>query len=297
MRFIDPKTDFAFKKIFGSDQSHGILISFLNSMIYNGEAIVQDLEILNPYQPPKIVGIKASYLDVRAKLCTGETVIIEMQVLNVSGFEKRILYNAAKGYAIQADAGMHYTALNPVIALTITDFEMFPEFSDVISRFVLKERRTLVDYPVCDIELIFAELPKFTLSIDQSISLTEKWLYFLKNAPSLAVIPNSMETIPALQQAFQIAQQSTLNREELEELEKQQIYLQDQRGVITKAVEIGVKKGLKKGRQEGQKEGQKEGRQDEKVEIAQRLLAVLDDETIAATTGLSIAEIQSLRSA
>ena len=297
MRFIDPKTDFAFKRIFGSDQSHEILISFLNSMIYNGEAIVQDLEILNPYQPPKIVGIKASYLDVRAKLCTGETVIIEMQVLNVSWFEKRVLYNAAKGYAIQADAGMHYTALNPVIALTITDFEMFPEFSDVISRFVLKERRTLVDYPVCDIELIFAELPKFTLSIDQSISLTEKWLYFLKNAPSLAVIPNSMETIPALQQAFQIAQQSTLNREELEELEKQQIYLQDQRGVITKAVEIGVKKGLKKGRQEGQKEGRQEGRQDEKVEIAQRLLAVLDDETIAATTGLSIAEIQSLRSA
>lgn len=286
MRFIDPKTDFAFKKIFGSDQSHGILISFLNSLIYNGEAIVQ---ILNPYQPPKIVGIKASYLDVRAKLCTGETVIIEMQVLNISGFEKRILYNAARGYAIQADAGMHHTTLNPVIALTITDFEMFPEFSDVISRFVLKERRTLVDYPVCDIELIFAELPKFTLSIDQSISLADKWLYFLKNAPSLAVIPNSMETIPALQQAFQIAQQSTLNREELEELEKQQIYLQDQRGVITKAVEIGVRKGLKEGRQEG--------RQDEKVEIAQRLLAVLDDETIAATTGLSIAEIQSLRSA
>ena len=289
MRFIDPKTDFAFKKIFGSDQSHEILISFLNSLIYDGEAIVQDLEILNPYQPPKIVGIKATYLDVRAKINTGETVIIEMQVLNVSGFEKRILYNAAKGYAIQADAGMHYTTLNPVIALTITDFEMFPEFPDVISRFILKERHTLVDYPVCDIELIFAELPKFTLSIDESVSLTEKWLYFLKNAPSLAVIPSSMETVPAFQQAFQIAQQSTLNRDELEELEKQQIYLQDQKGVITKAAELALKKG--------QKEGRKEGRKEEKIEIAQRLLDVLDDETIAETTGLSVAEIRELRSA
>ena len=293
MRFIDPKTDFAFKKIFGSDQSHEILISFLNSLIYDGEAIVQDLEILNPYQPPKIVGIKATYLDVRAKINTGETVIIEMQVLNVSGFEKRILYNAAKGYAIQADAGMHYTTLNPVIALTITDFEMFPEFPDVISRFILKERHTLVDYPVCDIELIFAELPKFTLSIDESVSLTEKWLYFLKNAPSLAVIPSSMETVPAFQQAFQIAQQSTLSRDELEEMEKQQVYLQDQRGVITKAAELA----LKKGRREGQKEGRKEGRKDEKIEIAQRLLEMLDDATIAATTGLSVAEIQELRSA
>ena len=288
MRFIDPKTDFAFKKIFGSDQSHEILISFLNSLIYDGEPIVQDLKILNPYQPPKIVGIKATYLDVRAKLNTGETVIIEMQVLNVSGFEKRVLYNAAKGYAIQADAGMHYTTLNPVIALTITDFEMFPEFPDVISRFILKERRTLIDYPVCDIELIFAELPKFTLSIDESVSLTEKWLYFLKNAPSLAVIPSSMETVPAFQQAFQIAQQSTLSRDELEEMEKQQIYFQDQRGVITKAAELALKKG--------RKEGRKEGRKDEKIEIAQRLLGILDDETIAATTGLSVAEIRELRS-
>jgi PD-(D/E)XK nuclease family transposase len=60
MRFIDPKADFAFKKIFGSDQSHAILISLLNSLIYNGDAIVQEIEILNRYQAPKIVGIKAT---------------------------------------------------------------------------------------------------------------------------------------------------------------------------------------------------------------------------------------------
>jgi predicted transposase/invertase (TIGR01784 family) len=283
MRFIDPKTDFAFKKIFGSDQSHAILISFLNSLIYNGDAIVQELEILNPYQAPKIVGIKATYLDVRAKLCTGEWVIIEMQVLNVAGFEKRVLYNAAKAYAVQLDSGAHYTTLNPVIALTITDFEMFPEFPEVMSRFVLKERNTLVDYPSCDIELIFAELPKFTLSIDQLLSVSEKWLYFLKNAPNLETVPLSMDTIPELHQAFEIAQQSNLNRDELEELEKQQIYIQDQRGVIIKATETGLQQGLK------------QGRQDEKIEIAKRLLDLLDDATIAATTGLSPDEIQALR--
>ena len=97
-----------------------------------------------------------------------------------------------------------------------------------------------------------------------------------------------METVPAFQQAFQIAQQSTLSRDELEEMEKQQIYFQDQRGVITKAAELALKKG--------RKEGRKEGRKDEKLEIAQRLLGILDDETIAATTGLSVAEIRELRS-
>lgn len=63
-----------------------------------------------------------------------------MQVLNVEGFEKRILYNAAKAYSIQLDTGEHYTRLNSVIALTFTDFEMFPNLDKVISRFASKKR-------------------------------------------------------------------------------------------------------------------------------------------------------------
>jgi predicted transposase/invertase (TIGR01784 family) len=138
--FINPKTDFAFKKIFGSEQSHGILISFLNGILYQSQPMVQDLTILNPYQAPKIRGIKDTYLDIKALLSTGETVIIKMQVLNVEGFEKRILYNAAKAYSIQLNAGEAYSTLNPVIALTITDFEMFDEIETPISHFALKEK-------------------------------------------------------------------------------------------------------------------------------------------------------------
>jgi predicted transposase/invertase (TIGR01784 family) len=143
MIFINPKTDFAFKKIFGSDQSHGILISFLNGILYAGQPTIQALDILNPYQAPKILGVKNTYLDIKAKLATGETVIIEMQVLNVAGFEKRILYNAAKAYSIQLQAGEDYPLLNPVIALTVTDFIMFPELEAVMSRFILKEKQQL----------------------------------------------------------------------------------------------------------------------------------------------------------
>ena len=160
MKFINPKTDFAFKKIFGSDQSHAILISFLNGMLYDGHPTIQDLEILNPYQAPKVLGIKATYLDIRAKLNNGSMVIIEMQVLNVAGFEKRVLYNAAKAYSMQLDSGQSYVKLNPVIAVTIVDFELFPGVKEVISRFVLKERQMLIDYPINDLELVFVELPR-----------------------------------------------------------------------------------------------------------------------------------------
>ena len=97
MRFINPKTDYAFKKIFGSEQSHDILISFLNAMLYEGNDTIIEIEILNPHLTPRIRGFKDTYLDIKATISDRDhqksTVIIEMQVLNVEGFQKRILIN------------------------------------------------------------------------------------------------------------------------------------------------------------------------------------------------------------
>ena len=84
--FINPKTDFAFKKIFGSKHSHDILIGFLNGILYQGKATIVSLIILDPYQAPRIKGMKDSFLDIKATLSSGQTVIIEMQVLNILGF-------------------------------------------------------------------------------------------------------------------------------------------------------------------------------------------------------------------
>jgi predicted transposase/invertase (TIGR01784 family) len=279
MNFINPKTDFAFKKIFGSEESQDILISFLNALIYNGDRIIKHLEILNPYLAPRIRGIKDTYLDVKATLDDDKTVIIEMQVLNVESFEKRILYNAAKAYSIQLDAGEDYTLLNPVIALTITDFEMFPDLDKVISRFILKERDFLIDYPIYDIELVFAELPKFTKELNQLETLADKWLYFLKSARSLHEVPENMGSVPEIQQAFQMADRANLNREELEDLDHREIYIHDQRNAIKKALNQGIQQGKIEAR----------------IEIARQMLDRFDDSTISQITELSLEEIQSLR--
>lgn len=71
MRFINPKIDYAFKKIFSSPQSKNILISFLNALVYDGNSTIQDLEIINPNLPPQLEGLKDTYLDVKAKLNDG----------------------------------------------------------------------------------------------------------------------------------------------------------------------------------------------------------------------------------
>ncbi|MEG4169975.1 MULTISPECIES: Rpn family recombination-promoting nuclease/putative transposase [unclassified Microcoleus] len=254
--FINPKTDFAFKKIFGSENSKDILISFLNALLYDNQPTIESLEIVDPYSLPLIRGLKDTYLDIRANLNDGTTVIIEMQVLNVEAFEKRILYNAAKAYSTQLETADRYVMLNPVIALTITDFEMFEDFDKVTSRFVLKEREFLSDYPIYDIELVFVELPKFKKSLEELETLTDKWLYFLKTARDLNTVPETMEVVPEINKAFAIASRANLNRDELSDLLKQEIYIQDRRGAISKAVRIGTEKGREEGREEGIKTGQ-----------------------------------------
>ncbi|HEY9603924.1 MAG TPA: Rpn family recombination-promoting nuclease/putative transposase [Allocoleopsis sp.] len=287
MIFINPKTDFAFKKIFGSEQSKDILISFLNAILYNGNPTIEDLEIINPYLAPKIRGVKDTYLDVKARLEGKKTVIIEMQVLNVEGFEKRILYNAAKAYSIQLDQGEDYTLLNPVIALTITDFEIFPSLDKIISRFALKEKEYLVDYLIHDIELVFVELPKFSKELEELETITDKWIYFIKSARSLDAVPETMGVIPEIKKAFEIANQANLSREELEDLEKREIYIHDQRNAIKRAIRQGREQGLQVGREEGMREA--------KLEIAKQLLDVLDEETISQKTGLSLEDVQNLK--
>jgi len=81
-------------------------------------------------------------VDVKATLGDGREVIVEMQVLNIKGFEQRILYNAAKSYSRQLREGEDYTLLNPVIALTLTDFTLF-EADTVCSRFFAAGKRAL----------------------------------------------------------------------------------------------------------------------------------------------------------
>ncbi|XZO04200.1 MAG: Rpn family recombination-promoting nuclease/putative transposase [Microcoleus sp.] len=275
MRFINPKTDYAFKKIFGSTESKDILISFLNALIFEGNSTIEDLEIINPNLPPKIQGLKDTYLDVRSTLNDGTLVIIEMQVLNVQSFGKRVLFNAAKTYAFQLQAGEGYRMLKPVIALTITDFEMFANRDKLISRFVYREKSEGWIYPDNDLELVFVELPKFTKELDQLETITDKWIYFIKFARSLTSIPENMDDIPELHRAFEIANQADLTPSELEDLERREMFIYDQQGAINL--------------------GREEAREEEKRGIARNLLAQLNDEAIASATGLSLKAVEELR--
>ena len=286
MRFLDVKTDFAFKKVFGSENSTEILIDFLNAVLeYPPERAILALTIVDPYQIPMIRGMKDTYVDVKARLADGRQVIIEMQVLNVKGFEQRILFNAAKSYSLQLHEGDDYTLLNPVIALTLTDFTLF-DTPDITSRFKLLEKQHLLEYGD-DIELIFIELPKFKLTEAELQTAKDRWLYFVRNAGSLKLIPESLSREPHIHQAFDIANEAGLSDEELEAQERRFDFIRLQRGSIQKALDDGLAQGLAKGLEQGARQTA--------IKIAKGLLDILDDATIAAKTGLTEAEVTQLR--
>ena len=113
----------------------------------------------------------------------------------------------------------------------------------------------------------------------------------MKNAPSLEVVPQTMETVSEIQQAFAIANETNLNPEELADLEARERYILDQQGILRK----GIEEGLAQGGEEGREEGLALGMTEKALEIARQLLNVLDNQTISQTTGLSVEDIQNLR--
>jgi predicted transposase/invertase (TIGR01784 family) len=298
MRFLNPRTDFAFKKIFGSAESSDILLSFLNAVLgLQSPHRIAEVTILDPYLAPRIVGMKDTYVDVQAVDETGRRYIIEMQVLNVVGFEQRVLYNACKTYAGQIASGDDYRLLTDVIALTITDFVMFPGQTSVVNKFKLRADDGAIYSN--DLELVFAELPKFTKAESELVDTRDKWLYFLKCAEDLALIPETLNREPSIQHAFNIANRAGLTKEEEDAQTRREIFIQDQRGALEKAAMDGHAKGESMGHAighaKGKAEGRAEGEHAASLRIARSLLAMLDDAAIAATTGLDVVEVTALR--
>ncbi|GFR24150.1 transposase [Trichonephila clavata] len=103
-KFLDPKNDISFKRIFGTEKNKDILIHFLNDILgFAGKSTIKDIEFLSTIQDPDIASKKQSIVDVLCRDENGLQVIVEMQVAKTKGFEKRAQYYAAKAYSRQAD--------------------------------------------------------------------------------------------------------------------------------------------------------------------------------------------------
>ncbi|MFC2141025.1 Rpn family recombination-promoting nuclease/putative transposase [Acidobacteriota bacterium] len=251
LKFVDPKNDVAFRKIFGDENKKDILISFLNNILdfagTNKEII--EITIQNPYQVPKLKELKETILDIKAVDKRNIHYIIEMQMFHTTAFEKKVLYYVSKAYYQQLNRAEDYPKLNQVIFLGFLNFRLFNENPDYTTRHLILDEKTNENH-FQDFELNFVELPKFTKTLEELKDIKDKWIYFVKNASDMTMIPKELEEPKELREAFDTANQMSWSKEELDAYDARGIYIQNERGRIEYALEEGEKIGYDKGKDE-----------------------------------------------
>ena len=162
----------------------------------------------------------------------GRTYIIEMQVGDIDGFEKRVLFYSSKSYSDQIKRADFYRKLRPVIFIGILDFK-HTENKNYISRSQVRDIET-GEQTIKDMEFTFIELPKFKLELHELKTLIEKWVYFIKNAESLEVVPENIND-EGLISAYEQANVQTWTQEELDAYEYAFMREEDDRARLDKA--------------------------------------------------------------
>ena len=205
-----------------------------------------------------------------------------MQKKNLGDFAKRSLYYTSKAYVSQLDKGYKYDKLKKVYFIGILDFKMFSN-KDYISRHLILNKETLKQ-EIEDFEFTFIELPKFKKKLEELETILDKWIYFIKEAENLEMIPKEFESKEEFIEAFEIATQYTWDKKEMEVYDYIGLKAYDE----IHALDTAEKKGIKKGKELGKNEA--------KIEIAKNgLKNGLDVETIVLLTGLDKEIIENLR--
>ncbi len=279
--FADPKTDFAFKRIFGSEQHKDVLVAFLNDMLdLDHPHRIVEVELLPPEQRPAVDELKLSIVDVKCTDAAGVTYVVEMQVLQVEGFEKRVVYNVAKAYVNQIARGELYPKLDDVVGITILDFELWPDGSiPMLSRWRMTEQHTGSN-GLGQIRLVFLELPKYDESRPPQ-TVVEKWAYFFREADEMTVVPEELAEHPFID-ALDAARTAGFTAAEWDAYILAGIAIQNERGALAVAEQRGRQQGLEDGLRRA-------------VEALGRALHIdLTDDRKAELARLSLVELETL---
>jgi predicted transposase/invertase (TIGR01784 family) len=277
---INPRVDFAFKKLFGSEENKDLLISLINAIVSEKDQVA-DIELKNPYNLAAYRAGKMSVLDIKALDTSGRWYNIEMQVNEDLNFDKRALYYWAKLVTEQLEEGAVYKQLKKTVSINILDFNFTPSKTKYHNIYKICNTTVGGDDRFHDIfELHYIELRKFRKDYAELVRPLDRWLTFLTRAHELAKgrVPDSLSSDRLILKAVE-AVDRMFNEEERLIYEERMRSIADAAALMISAEE--------KGKSEGVKEA--------KMELARQLLDVLDDATIAAKTGLDQIRIAEMR--
>jgi predicted transposase/invertase (TIGR01784 family) len=293
-KFLDPKNDLAFRRIFGTERNKDILVHFLNDIFGRSIDPIEQVTFLREMQAPEVQSQRVSIVDILCQDTEGNRFIVEMQVAREPGFEKRAQYYAAKTYIEQREKGVKYQDLKEVTLLSIADFVLFPNKPAYLSHHVILDKNSM-ERDLKDFSFSFLELPKFHKTKEQLITMTEKWTYFFKHAAEtteadlLSVVGNDM----ILERAYEELNRFGWTTEELREYDAI-----DMKQCADEAILQGARaEGMAEGMAKGMAEGMAEGKRETLIALVKKLhLQGVSSGTIQAATELSLSEIQAVLS-
>jgi len=274
MAFADLKNDYVFRRIFATHPD--ILRRLLNDLLERRDAqTIEQVEYLPSEQVPIAEGAKLSILDVRCRDRAGTTFVVEMQLIHHPGFVNRVVYNACKAYAGQLKEGDWYTKLTDVVAVSICDFDLWPDREQdkqglprvpMLSRWNMTERAS-ANHGLLQVQYAFLELPKMPARRPE-LPGADLWAWLFVHAPELTEIPADLTPGP-YRDALELANKAKFTVAELHAYEKA-------RDEIRQVLEIADAR-WKEGEIAGEIKGVIKGR----VEM---LLAILEARGITVST-------------
>ena len=280
-KYINPYTDFGFKKLFGEEASKDLLIDFLNQLLPARHKIV-NLTFKNPEQLGIIKNERKAIFDIHCENDKGERFIVEMQKAKIKFFKDRAVFYTTFPIKEQAEKGDWDFKLNPVYCVALLDFEFDDDRKQKnhMTHVQLKDQFCQTFYD--KLTYIFIEMPRFTKEEAQLENHFDKWLYFLKHLEDFESIPDILKE-DVFMKGFEIAEIANFNEKELAEYEESLKVYRDLKGVIDTSFEegekVGFDKGIEKKAREMAKTMKKEGEPLEKI---------------SRYTGLSKQEIEKL---
>lgn len=300
MRYLDPKADLTFKKVFGEHED--LVISLLNALLpLRADEEVIEVEYLPAELVPDNPLRKNSIVDVRCVDAVGRQFIVEMQMVWSPEFLQRVLFNSAKAYVRQLDKGFDYSLLKPVYSLNLVNDIFEPQLPEYYHYFKLvHEEHT--EKVIDGLHLVFVELPKFTPHSMSEKKMQVLWLRYLTEIKDgTEKIPQELLDNAETGKAISVLETSSYNDAQLASYDKfwdtisieKTLYNSGER----KGREEGLMEGEAVGMEKGRAEGMAEGRAEEKRKIASGMKqAGIPLETIAVITGLPLEEVKSISS-
>ena len=291
-RFINPFTDYGFKKIFGQEISKDLLIDFLNDLL-KGERVITDLTFLNNEQLPEWEDARALIYDIHCTTDTGETIIVEMQNKSQLYFKERALFYLSHAVARQGQVGSEWRFdVKAVYGVFFMNF-LLNDNVKLRTDVILADRDT-GELFTDKMRQIFLALPVFGKDEEECENDFERWIYILKNMETLKRMPFKARKA-VFEKLEEIADVASLNEEEHELYWKSVNAYRTHLCVMDAAKLEGREEGRAEGREEGRADGREEGSIEKCFSIARNLKQLgTSADLISKATGLTPEEIAGL---